>query len=277
MVKLTCNACFRGCVLSEGQEGACKARINLNNKIVCSNYGHITSIALDPIEKKPLYRFCAGGPILSVGSYGCNLSCSFCQNSSISAFGKEDNPYIEMTPEELVQKALALKPRGNVGIAYTYNEPLIGYEFVRDTAKLAKAQGLKNVIVTNGCFTPQVLDEVLPYLDAMNVDLKGFTPEYYQKLGGCLDTTKAFIQKAFDYGCHLELTTLVVPGCNDNAEELEAMAKWIASLSPEIPYHLSRFFPRWKMTDKEPTQVDAIWQAVELAKRHLTYVYAGNV
>ncbi len=276
-MKQTCDACFRSCVLTDGQTGACKARMNQNGEIICTNYGHITSIALDPIEKKPLYHFCSGGQILSVGSYGCNLACSFCQNSSISAFGKEDNPYIEMSPEELVDKALVLKPRGNVGIAYTYNEPLIGYEFVRDTATLAKAQGLKNIIVTNGCFTDKVLEEILPCIDAMNVDLKGFTSDYYNQLGGSLEATKNFIKKAFEYGCHLEVTTLVVPSCNDTDQELEEMASWIASISPEIPYHLSRFFPRWKMMDKEPTEIEAIYHSVELAKKHLKYVYAGNV
>lgn len=263
--------------MSEGQEGACKARINLNNKIVCSNYGHITSIALDPIEKKPLYRFCAGGPILSVGSYGCNLSCSFCQNSSISAFGKEDNPYIEMTPEELVQKALALKPRGNVGIAYTYNEPLIGYEYVRDTAKAARAEGLKNVVVTNGCFSEKVFAEIIGVVDAMNIDLKGFTKEYYEKLGGDLETVKKFIKMAHESGCHIELTTLLVPGYNDSEGETEAMAAWIASMSSDIPYHISRFFGRWKMGDADPTPVLSVFKAVEIAKRHLKFVYAGNV
>lgn len=272
-----CGACFRGCVLEEGRLGFCRARRNVGGTIVCDNYGEVTALALDPIEKKPLMRFMPGTKILSTGSYGCNLACMFCQNYGISATTKEENMLTEISPAEMVAKAISLKEQNNIGIAYTYNEPLIGYEYVRDTAKIARAEGLKNVLVTNGCFTEKTFNEVIGYVDAMNIDLKGFTKEYYEKLGGDLETVKAFIKMAHESGCHIELTTLLVPGYNDSDNEIEAMAAWIAGIDVEIAYHISRFFGRWKMASASPTKVSSVLNAVEIAKRHLKFVYAGNI
>lgn len=276
-MNIKCDACFHGCLVSEGKTGLCRARLNNGKEIVCDNYGLVTSIALDAIEKKPLMMFHRGSRILSVGSYGCNLSCPFCQNSSISASEKKDNICMQIMPEELVKKAEDMREQGNIGIAYTYNEPLIGYEFVRDTAKLAREKGLKNVVVTNGCFTEKVLNEIIPYIDAMNIDLKGFTNEYYKMVGGDLDMVKNFIKKAYEKGCHIELTTLLVPDCNDTDEDIEAMAAWIAGVDPNIPYHISRFFPQWKMSDKQPTKIESVRKAVEIARKHLKNLYTGNV
>ena len=183
-----CHVCFRHCELSEGSIGFCGARIGLADKVMPSNYGRITSIALDPVEKKPLKHFNPGSKILSVGSYGCNLRCPFCQNSEIS-WGEEAKEFSDtaeyITPDELAAIALKYRKNGNIGIAFTYNEPLIGYEFVRDTARLAHENGLKNVIVSNGTAELSVLDEISPFIDAMNIDLKCFDPDTYKKvLGG---------------------------------------------------------------------------------------------
>lgn len=276
-MKTTCQVCMHRCTLSPGQTGLCGARKNENGKIVCANYGRITSLALDPIEKKPLKHFRPGSLILSVGSYGCNLRCPFCQNHEISMAGEGDvhSPYVP--PQRLAALALEWKERaGNIGIAYTYNEPLVGWEYVRDTARLVKENGMANVLVTNGTAAPEILEELLPLIDAMNIDLKGFRPEYYRKLGGDLDTVKTFIERAVT-ACHVELTTLIVPGENDSPEEMEAQARWIAYLNPEIPLHITRFFPQYHMFDRKPTEIQSLRQLAETAAQYLTNVSLGNV
>ena len=244
-------------------------------------------MALDPIEKKPLRRFFPGSMILSVGRYGCNLRCPFCQNHEISwsaeAFAYADHAE-SVTPEELASAAIRLKNRKNIGLAFTYNEPLIGWEFVRDTSRMIHAAGLKTVLVTNGTAELAVLEALAPYIDAMNIDLKGFTGHYYTHvLGGSLDMVKAFIARAAQI-CHVELTTLIVPGENDSIEEMRAMSAWISGLKDtggdaigrEIPLHISRFFPRFHMTDRPATEVKAIYHLAEIARENLRYVYTGN-
>lgn len=276
-MKTTCQVCMHRCALSPGQTGLCGARKNENGKIVCANYGRITSLALDPIEKKPLKHFRPGSLILSVGSYGCNLRCPFCQNHEISMAGEGDvhSPYVP--PQRLADLALEWKERaGNIGIAYTYNEPLVGWEYVRDTARLVKENGMANVLVTNGTAAPEILEELLPLIDAMNIDLKGFRAEYYRKLGGDLDTVKTFIARAVT-ACHVELTTLIVPGENDSLEEMEAQARWIADLNPEIPLHITRFFPQYHMLDRKSTEIQSLRQLAETAGQYLTNVSLGNV
>ena len=230
----TCDVCFRHCAIRDGGKGFCGARTCENGVIRPANYGRITGLALDPIEKKPLSRYDPGSTILSVGSYGCNLRCPFCQNHEISwsaeAFSYADRAET-VTPEELADAAVRLKSRGSIGLAFTYNEPLIGWEFVRDTGKLIHEAGLKNVLVTNGTAELPVLEALAPYIDAMNIDLKGFTERYYAKvLGGSLDTVKAFIARAVQF-CHVELTTLIVPGENDSEEEMRALTAWVAGLT----------------------------------------------
>ncbi len=274
-MKKICPLCFHHCTLDEGQTGFCGARANIGQQIRCINYGELTAIALDPIEKKPLKHFFPGSRILSVGSYGCNLHCSFCQNSGISqTFGRHPRT-TKISPDALIAEALALKPRGNIGIAYTYNEPLISYEYVYDCSRLAHENDLKNVLVTSGTVEEKPLLELLPWIDAMNIDLKGFTQTFYQKLYGDLETVKRTIALSAPR-CHVEITTLVIPGENDSAEEIAQMAGWIASVNPEIPYHLTRFFPQFHMTDRDPTDVSSLFHLAEIARGYLSHVYTGN-
>lgn len=274
-MKQECSVCMHRCALEPGQKGRCGARINQEGRIVSDNYGKVTALALDPIEKKPLRMFCPGSMILSVGSYGCNLSCPFCQNYEIAAC-TENCRVASVTPDQLVDQALELRNAGNIGLAFTYNEPLIGYEFVRDTARAIQAQGMKTVAVTNGSVTEETAGQLLPYLDALNIDLKGFTKEYYQMLGGDLETVKHFIEKAVEQGCHVELTTLIVPGKNDSEKEMRELSGWIASLNPEIPLHVTRFFPNWKMRDSQPTPVRQVYLLADVAREQLVNVFTGN-
>jgi len=274
-MRVQCEICPHHCKIEEGQVGLCKGRINLSGKIISENYGKLTGFALDPIEKKPLYHFYPGSKILSIGSYGCNLNCPFCQNCDISMVGGGELETQEVTCEELVEKAVEHKNKGNIGIAYTYNEPLIGYEFVRDCASLAKQKGLKNVVVSNGYICEEPLKELLPIIDAFNIDLKGFTEEFYHKLRGDLATVKRTIELA-DEKSHVEITTLIIPGENDSEEEMKELSGWLASINPEIPLHISRFFPRWKMQDKEATPVKQVYRLAQIARGNLMNVYEGN-
>ncbi len=274
-----CNVCFRHCKLKEGQTGFCKGRICQNKEVVCANYGRITSLALDPLEKKPFAMFFPGKKILSVGSYGCNLSCKFCQNHRISYAGEinpQAVPYKLMSPYELCTQAVALKQDGNIGLAFTYNEPLIGWEYIKDCSVLSHDRGLKNVLVTNGTAQKWVLEEIIPYIDAMNIDIKGFNESFYKNVaGGSLKQTKEFIESAFGR-CHIELTTLIIPGYNDSEDEMRSLSEWIKSLDENIPYHVSRFFPRHRMSNLSPTPVDKIYHLADVARENLNHVFTGN-
>lgn len=267
-----CLLCPHGCVIKSGYAGYCGIRRAKYGRLWAESYGRITSIALDPIEKKPLKRFHPDSMILSLGSYGCNFSCPFCQNHEIS-MGKPD--YREMPPEEVAALSLELANCGNIGAAYTYNEPLITYEFVRDCAALIRAQGQKNVLVTNGFINPEPLIELLPLIDAMNVDLKSFSSDFYSGIGGVLERVKDVIALAAKV-CHVEVTTLVIPDENDSPEEISALAAWLSQLGTGIPLHLSRFFPRYKLLDKPPTPISTMRVLEKNAKKHLDYVYLGN-
>jgi len=282
-----CEVCFRKCRPAEGETGACGARMNRGESIQPVYYGQLSSLALDPIEKKPLAHFYPGSMILSAGSLGCNLHCPFCQNHEIAQAGENGRFGIrteEVSPEKLVKLAESCRKRGNIGIAFTYNEPLVGYEYVRDTAKQAHAKGLKCVLVTNGTASLPVLEELAPYIDAMNIDLKGFTDRYYREvLKGDRSMTMAFIREAV-HRCHVELTTLIVPGENDTREEMRELSGWIAGLQGvyggkpgrDIPLHISRFFPRYRMTDRAPTAVQSVYDLAETARENLRYVHTGN-
>ena len=278
-MKTICQVCMHHCALEPGQTGLCGARKNEDGEIICNNYGWITALVPDPIEKKPLRDYYPGSMVLSVGSYGCNLRCPFCQNHEISMMDKGEINVRDVSPGQLAEIALTWKRQketGNIGVAYTYNEPLVGWEFVRDTARLVREYGMLNVLVTNGTASQQVLEELLPWIDAMNIDLKGFREEYYRKLGGDLETVKAFIARAAE-SCHVELTTLIVPGENDSPEDMEAQAKWISSLCPSIPLHITRFFPQYRMKDREATDVEHLFRLAKTAGKYLENVYVGNV
>ena len=301
---IICNVCPHACRLSPGDIGACGARGysgeespdalragDCGDELRASgkggttplNYGIAASLALDPIEKKPLKRFFPGSRIVSFGSFGCNLRCPFCQNYEISTrsvryFDTEEMQNAYISPENLLKTALKYKSKGNIGVAFTYNEPLISYEYVIDTAKLLKQHDMKTVLVTNGCVNGEIADRVLPWVDALNIDLKSFQAEVYEKiLKGDLETVKSFIEKAHRT-CHVELTSLIVPGMNSEPGEMEKLSSWVASLEggSKIPLHVTRFFPRYRMEDEQPTDVELIYLLAGIAKEKLEYVYIGN-
>jgi len=269
-----CTLCPHNCHIENGKTGICGVRVNKGGHLYAESYGLISSMALDPIEKKPLYHFFPGSKILSAGSYGCNFRCSYCQNYSIS-MEKPDTVYI--SPESLVYKAYDLKDSGNIGLAYTYNEPFISYEYVLDCCKLAKEKKLKNVLVTNGYVQEAPLKEILPFVDAMNIDLKSFSDDFYKRIcKGKVEYVKQTIEISAIL-CHVEVTCLIIPGLNDSEEEISALTSFIAGISSDIPLHLTRFFPRYKMTDREPTPVETLKKLYAIAKNKLKHVYLGNV
>jgi len=272
--KVCCRLCPHSCVIKPGGLGVCRARKNIDGDLYSLNYGKITSIALDPIEKKPLNRFHPGSNILSIGTFGCNLKCSFCQNWSIA----HKNPgTFDVTSTQIVEKALELKKDGNIGIAYTYNEPSIWYEFVYETSILAKSLKLANVLVTNGFISMEPLKQLLPYIDAMNIDVKAYTAQFYKDIcKAALYNVKETVEYAAKK-CHVEVTTLVIPGLNDSIGEIEELCKWLASVSSDIPLHLSRFFPNYEMQDRPPTPVETLFKARDKALEFLKYVYVGNI
>ncbi len=274
MSAVTCDICPKYCKLKPLQTGLCRARSNHDGVIVADNYGRITAIALDPIEKKPLKRFYPGSFILSVGSFGCNLKCSFCQNHHISMVGIGAKS-VFISPQELVEKAVAAAPEGNIGIAFTYNEPLIGFEYVYDCAVIAKELGQKIVLVTNGYINEAPLKKLLPYVDAMNIDLKAFNEPFYKNIGGDLETVKRTIALSAAQ-CHVEVTTLIIPQENDSETEMHDMAGWLSGINPNLPLHVARFFPQYKMTDVQATSVKLVYELADVARKHLEYVYAGN-
>ena len=282
-----CNVCFRHCSIDDGNLGFCRARSSKDGHVYPINYGRVTSLALDPIEKKPLNRFYPGSKILSVGSFGCNLRCPFCQNSEISWDDQVDRwqkTAESLLPKELADIAKECVGRGNIGVAFTNNEPLIGFEYVRDTAKLIHEMGLKNVLVTNGTATMEVYEELADLIDAMNIDLKGFNTHYYSDiLKGDLDMVLEMIESAVKR-CHVELTTLIIPGENDSEEEMRQISTWISKLTDasgntigkDIPLHISRFFPCFHMTDRAATDVSKVYRLADIAREKLKYVYTGN-
>jgi pyruvate formate lyase activating enzyme len=269
---IKCLLCPHSCEIAGGSVGHCLARRNADGELIAESYGQVTALALDPIEKKPLRRFEPGSMILSIGGYGCNLRCPFCQNHHIS-MQQAESRYI--SPAELAKSSAETAGNGNIGVAYTYNEPLIGYEYVLDCAKLIRAQGQKNVLVTNGTINPEPLAELLPLIDAMNIDLKCFSEEGYRRLGGCFKTTKNTVSMAAE-SCHVEVTTLIVPGVSDDEAEMDALAAWLASTDVNIPLHVGRYIPRHKYT-QPATGAAAVYRLADIARRYLRYVYTGNL
>jgi pyruvate formate lyase activating enzyme len=272
-----CDLCPWNCELNPNQTGVCKVRSNEKGQLFTHVYNKVAAFGIDPIEKKPLYHFHPGKNILSVGEVGCNLHCSFCQNHRISqCFASDFNGFYELNSKQIVEKAMQID--NNIGVAYTYNEPFTFYEFLFETAKLARENGLKNVLVSNGYINPDPLKKLLPYIHAFNIDLKAFTDEFYRKqTKGKLEPVLKTLEIIASSQAHLEITNLVIPGLNDDETEFKKMVKWIAeNLGNEVPLHLSRYFPQHKM-DLPATSIEKLETLYELAKQHLQYVYLGNV
>ncbi|MGE5396432.1 MAG: AmmeMemoRadiSam system radical SAM enzyme [Chitinophagales bacterium] len=267
-----CHVCPQNCRIEPDKRGVCRVRINDAGTLYATNYGEVSSVALDPIEKKPLYHFYPGHMILSAGTLGCNLSCGFCQNHQI-AHGECPTRYI--SPEQMTALAVECKKDDSIGLAYTYNEPFMWYEYVHDTAPMIKEKGMQNVLVTNGYINPGPLKELIPWIDAVNIDLKSFNERFYlTNCKGRLEPVKETIEFCASR-VHVEVTNLIIPEENDRPEEIEGLASWLASINPEIPLHLSRYHPAYNF-NRPPTPLPALTMAQEAARAHLKYVYVGN-
>ncbi len=271
--KIHCTLCPHGCTLREGQTGLCHVRTVTDGSLQAAGYGLISSAQVDPIEKKPLYHFYPGEEIFSIGGWGCNFACVFCQNWTISQQVIKGNR--AYTPEQIIAKAQQM---GGIGIAYTYNEPLVSIEFVQDCAALAREAGLKNVLVTNGYINPGPAADLLPLIDALNVDVKSMDDTFYvKKCRGHVQPVIDLAEQAHALGCHIEITNLIIPGCNDDDALVESLAEWVASaLGAHTPLHLSAYRPQFKL-QIPATTTEQLVRAYELALNHLAYVYLGNV
>lgn len=275
--KVKCATCAWRCIIKDGKRGYCGVRENRNGKLFAINYGLVSSANVDPIEKKPLFHFYPGTSVFSLGTVGCNFRCLQCQNYTISQVSIDDSTreLVEYTPEQAIEMA---KDYGCRGIAWTYNEPAIWFEYTYDSAKLAKAQDLYTVYVTNGYMTGEALEMISPFLDAMNIDVKGFTQEFYTKLcktklRPVLDT----VERAYNLGIHIELTYLVIPTHNDSPSEIASFVDWVAGIDGDIAVHFSRYHPDFKLTDVPMTPTKTLEGAINIAKEKLNYAYLGNV
>lgn len=275
--KVRCHLCPHECVIADNKTGKCRVRTNHGGTLEADGYGMLSAVNVDPIEKKPLYHFHPGKMIYSVGGYGCNFSCPCCQNFEISQTAGRDH----LIPDKYTVSRILDEIRNvknNIGVAFTYNEPLIGFEFMRDTAEAVKQTGLKNVVVSNGFISQEPLSDILPFIDAFNVDLKAFQPDVHKKFTGgdllvILDNLKS-IKKS---GTHLEITSLIVPGLNDSLNQFKSMINWIQSeLGSDVPFHISRYFPRYRMSDGA-TSENLLLELAALSSTYLDYVYIGNV
>lgn len=270
---IQCELCPHHCRLKEGQDGLCKVRGVRNGTLWALGYGLISSAHVDPVEKKPLHHFHPGAPIFSIGGWGCNFGCVFCQNWTISQ--QADWEGRRYPPGDVIRQA---RQSGCHLIAYTYNEPLVGFEFVRDCSRLAREAGMKNVLVTNGSVDPAPAAELLPLTDAMNVDIKSMNEEFYRRqCRGALAPVLEFCRRAVAAGCHVEITNLIIPTLNDALEEVERLASWIRDeLGVNVPLHLSAYHPDYRLR-LPPTPADTLDRAFEVCRRHLHYVYVGNL
>jgi pyruvate formate lyase activating enzyme len=270
-LKVRCRLCPHVCGIADGARGKCGLRENAGGRLTALSYGRTVSVNVDPIEKKPLYHFMPGSVILSIGPNGCTFTCDNCQNWHIS---QERVPTRAIPPDELV--ALASR-EGSIGVAFTYTEPLLWFEYLKDVTPLLRAHGLKSVVVTNGFLNEDPAKEIAPLIDGFNVDLKGMSDGFYQKVcGGRVEPVKRFIEIAAAVS-HVEVTNLVIPELNDSRGDFEDLTEWLAGVSPDIPLHFSRFFPQYRMTDRQPTPQKTLETAFEIAKRRLRYVYVGNI
>ncbi|MBL7071999.1 MAG: AmmeMemoRadiSam system radical SAM enzyme [Candidatus Omnitrophica bacterium] len=271
--KIRCLLCPNDCLISDGKKGRCKVRVNKAGTLYSEIYNRVTSVALDPIEKKPLYHYHSGEAVLSLGTKGCNFACPWCQNWNISQ--DPGTPSKEITADAMIIKA---KELGSFGIAYTYNEPFIWFEFVLECCKKAHDSGLENVFVTNGYVSKEPFDEILSYVDAMNVDVKSIDEAFYEKYClGKLAPVLENIRGAKQKKVHIEITNLIIPSLNDSKEHFERLADWIAdNLGTDTPLHFSRYFPCYRFA-LPPTPVRTLKMAEEIAKKKLKYVHLGNV
>ena len=270
--RVRCGLCSRGCVTKPGQYGACRVRLNEDGRLVLPFFGAMSSLAVDPIEKKPLYHFLPGSEVFSAGYLGCNLHCPFCQNAAISQ--STDADVRSMSPEAFAEAAFR---SGCPSAAHTYSEPLVHAEYVSEAMEAARERGLRNVLVTNGQASGEAAEDVLRHCDAANVDLKSFSPVFYrEELGGSLEETLSFIRLAARMGVRLEITTLVIPGKNDGEAEMEAISGFVAGVSPDIPLHLSAYRPMYRYRIP-PTRPGTLVALASVARRKLGHVYVGNV
>lgn len=277
--RIACEACNQHCVLHEGEYGICGIRQVQNGKLILLTYGLAAAVNVDPVEKKPMFHFLPGSKVFSFGTVGCNFSCKFCQNADISQYPKEHRHEItgrSLSPQQAVDAALAY---GCDSIAYTYNEPVVFFEYTYDTAKLAHEAGLKNIYVTSGYETHKAIDTIAPYLDGMNIDIKGFSQSFYKEIcGGSLKPVLDTIDYAHKKGIWIETTTLLIPGYNDSDDEIRAIAQFQADLDPTIPWHISGFHPMYKMLDTPRTPPSTLRHAYDIGKEAgLKYVYVGNI
>jgi pyruvate formate lyase activating enzyme len=271
-----CELCPHNCIIKESKTGLCGVRKNVDGRLFSISYGRITSPQMDVIEKKPLYHFFPGTKTLSFGTYGCNFKCSFCQNYHLSHNIPENyENYAFSTPQEIVSLA---KKLGAPSISYTYNEPTVFAEFILETATLAKNSGLKNVMVTNGYTNPAPIKELCRVVDAVNIDLKSFSNEFYSKnCSARISPVKQAIKQYKKNSVWVEITNLIIPGENDLKKDFEQIARWIASVDKSIPLHLTRFYPHHKMVDKNPTPIKTLGYAKEVCSEFLDYIYVGNI
>lgn len=276
-LNVQCQLCPHYCFLKPGETGKCLVRKNVNGDLLSENYERLCSVSIDPIEKKPLYHYYPGKDILSVGSVGCNLKCKFCQNYQISQTSVENYPYLKSyTSEEIINQAK--KYTNNIGIAYTYNEPIIWHEYVKETALLAKKNDLKNVFVSNGFVNPKPLTDLLQYIDAFSIDLKGFTEDFYRDFTESkLEPVKETLVEIAKSGKHLEITNLVITGINDGEKTFSEMINWIANYcGSKTVLHISRYFPMFKIHNM-PTSESKLDELYKIAKEKLEFVYLGNI
>jgi pyruvate formate lyase activating enzyme len=274
--KVECVLCPWFCKLDVGETGNCRVRTNFDGKLYSEVYGKVAALAIDPIEKKPLYHFHPGKVVLSIGGVGCNLHCKFCQNHRISqCYASDFKSFYEISSENIVQKALEIKE--NTGIAYTYNEPFTFFEFMMETAAKARQNGLKNVVVSNGYINSEPLKELIPLIDAFNIDLKSFSKSFYSRITkGKLEPVLKSLKAISKSASHLEITHLVIPGLNDNTKEFHEMINWISDeLGDSVPLHISRYFPNYEM-DNPSTPLNILENFYIAAKKKLRYVYLGN-
>jgi len=274
--RVQCNLCPHSCSLKEGQLGLCMVRKNINGQLISLSYDKIAAIHSDPIEKKPLYHVLPGSQSLSIATMGCNFTCKFCQNHSLSMVGDQNQIFGEKkSPKDVIELALETGARS---ISYTYTEPTVFFELMLETAKLARQNGLKNIMVTNGYMSRDALSMIAPYLDAANIDLKAFSDDFYRKYCNArLEPVIKTIKAMREFGIWIELTTLLIPGLNDDQTEVGQLIHFILDLDRDIPWHVSRFFPHYQLLETSPTDVALITSVLQSARsRGLKFLYGGN-